>query len=396
MIEEETETRRRAAYRHALVAEVHQRGLGLAVGARSTANYLAQLLHLGPGEARARVAAAEDLGPRRGLTGEPLAPIYPAAAAALAAGEISERHTAAIITAVEALPDVVRKEWEEQVETDLVDLARRFDPVSVAKAGQRIKAILDPDGVLEDVEHRHARRHVTPHRRGDGTMFGTFDLDVECAEKAAVMLAALAGPRPEVDGVKDRRSAGQRNHDALLDLFDAVLRAEQLPDKNGVTATVIVTVPADQLATGEGVVSTGTGAQVPTAEALRWASRGSRWFTTVLDRALHGATKVAAHGVACRLFTESQRLALIARDKGCSFPGCDAPPWLCQAHHVLDWARGGPTSIDNGTLLCGYHHREFLRLGWTCTMIDAVPHWTAPAWLDAEQTPVRNTAHDPP
>ena len=173
-------------------------------------------------------------------------------------------------------------------------------------------------------------------------MYGTFDLDVECAEKAAVALAALAGPRPAANGVRDLRTVGQRNHDALLDLLDAVLRAEQLPDTNGVTSTVVVTVPADQLQTGEGVVTTGTGAQVATAEALRWARGNSRWFTAVLDRALHGATRLASYGSACRLFTETQRLALIARDKGCSMPGCDAPPWLCQAHHVTDYARGRP------------------------------------------------------
>ena len=66
-----------------------------------------------------------------------------------------------------------------------------------------------------------------------------------------------------------------------------------------------------------------------------------------------------------------------------------------RVHHVREFANGGRTSVDNGALLCGYHHREFAALGWSCRMIDGVPHWTAPDWLDPTRTPRRNTTHDP-
>jgi hypothetical protein len=42
---------------------------------------------------------------------------------------------------------------------------------------------------------------------------------------------------------------------------------------------------------------------------------------------------------------------LIARDAGCSFPGCTHPPQWCDRHHILDWILGGPTDLDNMTLL---------------------------------------------
>src|SRR3954467_7608698 len=80
--EHEAEDRRRVARRHALVAEVEARGLARDRGMRSTAVLLSRLLRINAGEARARVAAAADLGPRRGLTGEALEPIYPVVAAA--------------------------------------------------------------------------------------------------------------------------------------------------------------------------------------------------------------------------------------------------------------------------------------------------------------------------
>src|SRR3954471_7444757 len=118
LVEHEAEDRRRVARRHALIAEAEVRGLAHERGMRSTAVLLSRLLRISPGEARARVAAAADLGPRRGLTGEALEPIYPLVAAAQAEGVISTQHAKVIVDTVEALPDAVREECEEQVEAD--------------------------------------------------------------------------------------------------------------------------------------------------------------------------------------------------------------------------------------------------------------------------------------
>ncbi len=48
--------------------------------------------------------------------------------------------------------------------------------------------------------------------------------------------------------------------------------------------------------------------------------------------------------------------ALWARDRGCSFPGCDHKHYV-DAHHIEHWADGGATSLGNLTLLCSHHHR---------------------------------------
>ncbi|MCM1014484.1 HNH endonuclease signature motif containing protein, partial [Brevibacterium sp. XM4083] len=43
-------------------------------------------------------------------------------------------------------------------------------------------------------------------------------------------------------------------------------------------------------------------------------------------------------------FANKQQIAVVtARDKGCTFPGCDAPPGWCDANHVVPHARGGLT-----------------------------------------------------
>ena len=78
---------------------------------------------------------------------------------------------------------------------------------------------------------------------------------------------------------------------------------------------------------------------------------------------LRDTQRIGAYSTRQRCFTEQQRLALTARDKGCTFPGCDRPPGWCQTHHVLEYRNGGPTTVDNGVLPCGHHHRTFEHAG---------------------------------
>jgi hypothetical protein len=60
------------------------------------------------------------------------------------------------------------------------------------------------------------------------------------------------------------------------------------------------------------------------------------------------------------------RRAVVKRDRRCSFPGCAAPPVRCHVHHVIPRSQGGPTRLDNLTLLCAFHHLIAVhRWGWT-------------------------------
>ena len=62
------------------------------------------------------------------------------------------------------------------------------------------------------------------------------------------------------------------------------------------------------------------------------------------------------------------RRALIARDRRCQFPGCTAR--RCDGHHIRHWADGGPTSLDNLTLLCRRHHRAVHEEGFAVVRAD--------------------------
>ena len=67
-----------------------------------------------------------------------------------------------------------------------------------------------------------------------------------------------------------------------------------------------------------------------------------------------------------RLFTRTQRRALVYRDRGCVFPGCDHPARFCDAHHIHPWEHGGLTDLINGVLLCRRHH-TLVHHGWDLT-----------------------------
>ncbi len=379
--------RKLAGLDHQLISQVSSRNIAASRGARSTTVLARELLRIGIGEARARVCAAEALGPRRSLTGEALEPIYPTVAAATAAGEVGPAAAAVIVDTIEKLPDPMRAVEDRHVEASLCEQAKLLHVDHLRLVARRVSALLDPDGILADEAYRDRTRSFMVHPRPDGSARFEGDATVELAEWLRTVCDSLGAPKPAADGTRDPRTVGQRNHDALLDALNAAARAEQLPARAGITTTLILTISEDTLATGQGLASTGHGALISGHKARSWIDGG----TKILPVALNPTGGITDFGRSRRFFSETQRLAMIARDKGCSIPGCDAPPQYTEAHHITPWAQGGCTSVDDGALLCGYHHNHIDH--WHCHMINHVPHWIAP-W-DPERKPRRNTAHAP-
>ena len=104
---------------------------------------------------------------------------------------------------------------------------------------------------------------------------------------------------------------------------------------------------------------------VPDAVLRRLACDGE------LARAVLGpSSEVLNVGRRQRTVTGPRREGVIARDRGCVWPGCEEPPHRCEVHHAeIPWAGLGETSTDNGALLCWYHHDQVdthhITLTWT-------------------------------
>jgi hypothetical protein len=77
-----------------------------------------------------------------------------------------------------------------------------------------------------------------------------------------------------------------------------------------------------------------------------------------LPAVLGGDSEPLDIGRAQRTVPLGIRRALVARDGGCTFPGCGRPPGLCDGHHAAHWADGGVTSVGNCCLLCPHHHQQ--------------------------------------
>ncbi|MFK7890902.1 MAG: DUF222 domain-containing protein [Granulosicoccus sp.] len=56
-----------------------------------------------------------------------------------------------------------------------------------------------------------------------------------------------------------------------------------------------------------------------------------------------------------RIWPAAMARAIKVRDQQCVFPGCTQTRHL-QIHHIVHWADGGSTSVDNGVCLCTHHH----------------------------------------
>jgi hypothetical protein len=382
-------TRRLAVADHACLGQVQSRHLDFTHGAKNLITFTQQALRVGAREAKARISAAEAAGPRTALTGEALPAIYEQVAAAQAAGDISPAQARVVVHTVDALPDPLQAELGATVEAMLVEQARSLDPDQLARHAHDLGHALDQDGMLKDAAYRDRCRDLALRRRTDGSGRIEGELTAEAFEHALTLFDTLARPKPSADGAKDPRTPGQRRHDALLEALKMLERSQQLPDAGGITTTVILTADATDWATGTGTTTTGHGVTLATVEAQRWIDGETRILGIALDR----YKAVQAYTNCSRVFTEHQRLQLIARDRGCSFPGCDAPPLQTQSHHMIDWIDGGPTHINNGCLLCAFHHRHFQHMGWEGLMINGIPHWRPPHWIDPTRTPQRNTRH---
>ena len=378
-----------------VLRDADQRDLAGALCQGRLSRVLTQTLRISAGEANRRVRASEDVGAGVGMSGEPLPPVRAVLAAAQREGAVTPEQVNIVLT---GLGKVDRTGYDpagvRSGEETLTGLAATFGPRDLQVCTDRFVDCLDPDGSRPQDELNSDRRHVGLTSRRDGSWSGELQLTGVLGSKLHALLRPLSQPRPTVTvgptgretETPDQRTYGQRMHDALEDLCDRLLRAE-LPVSGGTPATVIVTIDHESLLarTGHGTASDGT--RIPAGRLLELAAEAE-----IIPAVLNRSGVVLSLGRSRRIASRSQTLALIARDGGCTFPGCHHAPEWCERHHIKEWLDGGRTDLDNLTLLCRYHHHNFASRGWACRLNgDGLPEWVPPRHVDRDQVPLINS-----
>ncbi len=364
---------------------------------------LADRLHITRAEASRRIAEAAELGPRRALSGEPLAPVLPATAAAQRDGAIGADHVAVIRQLFHQLPESVDIDTREHAENHLASEATQYRPDQLAKLARHLMDCLNPDGNYTDTDRARARGLTLGTQDSNGMSRLSGWLTPQARASWEAVLAKLAAPgmcnpddeAPVVDGVpaaeaaqRDTRSPAQRNHDGLNAALRAILASGKLGQHNGMPAAIVVTTTLTELEAAAGRGLTGGGTLLPMSDVIRLA-RHAHHYLAVFDKG-----KALALYHTKRLASPGQRIVLYAKDRGCSAPGCDVPGYYCEVHHVQDWASTHRTDIDQLTLACGPHHR-LLDNGWTTRKrANGDTEWIPPPHLDRGQ-PRTNTFHHP-
>ncbi|AXE38748.1 HNH endonuclease signature motif containing protein [Acidipropionibacterium virtanenii] len=178
-------------------------------------------------------------------------------------------------------------------------------------------------------------------------------------------------------GERESRTTAQRQADAITDMVTALQSAGQIPVAGGETPRVVVTLDYTKLlqlaveAAATGLRPDGSPLDEVSVARLRTAVTGTTKSgqdipasqvrlaccdAGILPTVLGQASEILDVGREHRLVAPQIRKALTLRDSGCVIPGCTVPAPACQAHHVIPWWAGGPTSLNNLALICRHHH----------------------------------------
>ena len=284
------------------------------------------------------------------------------------------------------LEPIVGRVGRSALATGVAGLASVGTGISVDELASRARELrdtLDRAGIDDRERELRSRRSLRRSPVVDGMRRMVFLLDPESDAIVSgaldrVLSPRLGGPR-FVDAatavnaeriLTDERTTEQLALDALVDLVRVACGVEESRLVGPVAAPVRVTMTLDDLLAAEAgqpgaAVLEGSPEPMSASTARRLACDAG-----ALPVVLGGTSVPVDLGRARRLFSRMQREALAVRDGGCRFWGCDRPPSWCEAHHITEWSRGGPTDLANGVLLCRRHHLLVHDHGWVIRAID--------------------------
>jgi hypothetical protein len=326
--------------------------------------------------------------------------------AAAAAGAVSLAAADVIRRGLGVADDAVTETQLRAEAERLIAQASTVTPELLLRLARQSRAELDHAAVERGEKERASMRYVRRFRR-DGMSGGSWllpdeDGGLEIDTALRLLLAArTGGPRfTEVDerlpdaeaAIRDARTIEQVLADGFAQIFHIGIAAEPSIVPGAQRAAVRVVVEHSVLEARRGsALLEDTLTAVTFGKLEEYLCEGGT-VAVVVDQ--HG--DIVNFGREQRLFTARQRAALAVRDGGCRFPDCEKPPSWCEAHHVDFWARDrGKTDLENGVLLCRYHHMLMHNASWEILRREGAFWARPPAAIDSEQTLVEMPSRNP-
>ncbi len=314
-------------------------------------------------------------------------------------GSISMEHVDVFAKVAATAPAPVRQAMQSpRAQDELLAIARKVDASTFAKSAGHWAAEQDPLSHERGHQAQRAARYLHLTDTDEGVRIKG-RLDSMSGHRLRLALEA-ASPRP---GSDDDRSGEQRRADGLVVLAEAVLTSTETTSGAAVRPHVSMhlteetwaalrayfrnshdggpdekrddgrrTVGQDHRDREAGApslrydpVTLDDGTPVPMSEVARVLC-DCELTRVVIDA--DGA--VLDLGRAQRTYAGVQRRAVVARDRTCAWPGCGQNARWCEVHHIRWWDRDdGATSVENGVLLCSFHHHEVHRRDLTITRV---------------------------
>ncbi|WP_120313393.1 DUF222 domain-containing protein, partial [Mycobacterium mantenii] len=185
--------RRLPAIEHPLINSLARQAPSEELGG-SVVHAIAEATLISRPEASRRIKEARDLGPRHGLTGEPIAPALAATAARQRAGELGSGQVAVIRKFYHQLPGWIDAPTREQAEAKLATEGTRYRPEQLGKLADVLADCLNPDGAFTDEDRARQRGLTLGNQQPDGMSALRGWLTPEARATFEAVLAKLAAP----------------------------------------------------------------------------------------------------------------------------------------------------------------------------------------------------------
>ena len=248
-------------------------------------------------------------------------------------GEIGFAHLKAMARTADAVKDKFN-------EAHLLEKARESSPGKFYYICHHYRHAADRRGFEAEQAEQVENRRLWVSKCEDGTVLLSATLDPEGGAAILTQLEPLA----RKSGAHDDRSREKRYADALVELASG----------GGSQAQIQVTTSLETLRGLPGAAAADLElASVPISAKTVERLACDCSITRII---LGSDSMVIDVGRAKRTISGPARKALNARDRGCTWPGCERPASWCDGHHLVHWAHGGTNEPDNLTLLCTRHH----------------------------------------